>query len=69
MSNIRVTYSGLISLTIAISTIFTGLIFMLIVTRTLSQDDFGTWGVISGILPFVLILEQIILMLFTKIYL
>ncbi len=60
MSNIRVTYSGLISLSIAISTIFTGLIFMLIVTRTLSQDDFGTWGVISGILPFVLILEQIV---------
>ena len=60
LSNIRVTYSGLIGLIIGISTIFTGMIFMLIITRTLSQNDFGTWGVISGILPFVIIFEQII---------
>ena len=49
MSNIRVTYAGLISLAIRLSSIITGLIFVLITTRELTQNEFGTWGVISGI--------------------
>ena len=44
MSNIRVTYAGLISLAIRLSSIITGLIFVLITTRELTQNEFGTWG-------------------------
>ena len=33
MSSIRVTYSGLIGLVIGLSTVITGMIFILIVTR------------------------------------
>jgi len=43
MSNIRVTYSGLISLGTKFSSIITGLVFTLIVTRSLSPEEFGTW--------------------------
>ena len=49
MSNIRVTYTGLIALAIRLSSIITGLVFILIVTRQLSQEEFGTWGVINGV--------------------
>lgn len=60
MSGIRVTYSGLISLAVRLSSIITGLIFTLIVTRQLSQDEFGTWGLISGILIYALAIHPIV---------
>jgi hypothetical protein len=52
MSNIRVTYSGLISLATRLISVSTGLIFTLIITRTLTTDEFGTWGLISGLMIF-----------------
>lgn len=55
MSNIRVTYSGLISFGVTIMSLFTGLAFTLIVTRSLSIDDFGLWSLISSILIYVMI--------------
>lgn len=60
MSEIRVTYAGLISLAIKLVSIITGLVFTLIVTRELTQEEFGTWGLISGLLIYVLIFEPII---------
>ena len=60
MSNIRVTYSGLISLTVGLSSIITGLIFTLIVTRELSQTEFGAWNLIGGFFAYVLILDPIV---------
>ena len=60
MAGIRVTYSGLISLTIRLLSIITGLAFTLIVTRQLSQEEFGTWGLISGILIYALAIHPII---------
>ncbi len=60
MSNIRVTYSGLISFAISLSSIFTGLIFTIIVTRQLPQEEFGTWALIGGLISYVLIIEPII---------
>ena len=50
MSNIRVTYSGLISFAITLVTVFTGLGFMIIVTRILSTQEYGTWGLINSLL-------------------
>ena len=60
MSEIRVTYSGLIGLLIGLSTVVTGLIFTLIFTRNLSPEEYGTWGLIGGLITYVIILEPII---------
>lgn len=60
MSNVRVTYSGLISLLISLVSVITGTIFIVIVTRRLSPEDFGTWGLIGGLITYVLVVEPII---------
>ena len=60
MSEIRVTYSGLIGLLIGLSTVVSGLIFILIITRSLTPNELGTWGLIGGLLTYVIILEPII---------
>lgn len=60
MSSIRVTYSGLISLAIGLSSIVTGLVFTVIVTRQLTQEEFGTWNLIGGLIIYVIIIEPII---------
>jgi len=60
MSEIRVTYSGLISFGISLGSVVTGLIFTLIVTRQLSQEEFGTWGLIGALTGYMLIIEPII---------
>ena len=60
MSGIRVTYSGLIAFVVGIGSIFTGLLFVLIVTRRLSPEEFGTWAVIGSMLSYFVISENII---------
>ncbi len=60
MSNIRVTYTGFISFFVAIITVITGSIVTLILTRTLSQEEFGTWGLIGGITQYVIVFGAII---------
>lgn len=60
MSNIRVTYSGLIAFVIGIGSIFTGLLFVLIVTRRLSPEEFGTWAIIGSMISYFIISENII---------
>ena len=60
MSAIRVTYSGLIGLVIGLSTVITGITFILIVTRSLSPQELGTWGLIGGLVTYVVILEPMI---------
>lgn len=60
LSSIRVTYAGLISFGTGIVSIFTGLIFTLIVTRQLSQEEFGTWSLIGALTAYVMIFEPIV---------
>ena len=60
MSNIRVTYSGLISFAIGFVSLFTGLIFTIIVVRQLSQEEFGTWSLLGGMISYVLIFGPIV---------
>ena len=60
MSNIRVTYSGLIGLFISFVTTIIGMIFVLITTRQLSEIELGTWGLIGSLMSYVLIIEPII---------
>jgi len=59
MSNIRVTYSGLVSFLILLTSIFTGLVFTLIVTRRLDQTHFAIWSLIGGIISYSLIFSPI----------
>ena len=60
MSNIRVTHTGLLSFFIAIITIFTGFAFIIIITRTLSQEEYGTWTLINGLFLYALMGNTII---------
>jgi O-antigen/teichoic acid export membrane protein len=53
LSNIRVTYTGLISFIVALITIVTGIGFTLILTRTLNPEEYGTWGLILGLISYV----------------
>lgn len=66
MSEIRVTYSGLISFIISISSVFTGLVFTLIVTRQLTQEEFGTWSLIGVLTSYVLVVHPITTMWVTR---
>ena len=59
MSEIRVTYSGLIALLTAFAGVGFGLIFMVVVTRTLSIEEYGTWGLIIGLLAYGSILDSL----------
>jgi len=60
MSSIRVTYSGLISFVVSIISIVTGLVFTIIVTRQLTPEEFGTWGIIGAMTAYMLIFEPIV---------
>ena len=60
MSGIRVTYSGLIAFVVGIGSIFTGLLFVLIVTRRLSPEEFGSWAVIGSMISYFIISETIV---------
>ena len=60
MSGIRVAYSGLISMLIGLISVVTGLVFTLIVTRTLTPEEYGSWGLIGSLIMYVLILDPII---------
>jgi len=60
LSDIRVTYSGLIAFTFGILGIFLGLVFTLMITRRLTPEDFGTWSLILSIVGYFLISESLI---------
>lgn len=60
LSDIRVTYSGLIALVMAAVNIFLGMIFSIIITRTLSPTEYGTWILINSIIFYVIAAEPII---------
>jgi O-antigen/teichoic acid export membrane protein len=51
-NNIRLGYSGIISFGSRVSSLFTGLIFITLVTRHLTQSDFGLWQLILSIISY-----------------
>ena len=57
MSKVRVTYTALISFATNLISVITGLVFVIIVTRSLTPDEFGTWGLISGLLAYAVIIS------------
>lgn len=60
MSGIRVAYTGFITFGIRLLSIITGLVFTLIVTRQLSAEEFGTWGLINGIMVYAVVIHPIV---------
>lgn len=60
LSGIRVTYTGLISFAFAILTLLAGAVFTLIVTRTLTLEEYGTWGLINGLLLYMMMIGPVI---------
>jgi O-antigen/teichoic acid export membrane protein len=60
LAGIRVAYTGFITFGGRIASILTGLIFTVIVTRQLSVEEFGTWGLINGIIVYAIIIHPII---------
>jgi len=60
MSGIRVTYSGMISFVVGLASVITGLIFTLIITRQLTQEEFGAWSLIGSLIAYVLVIHPIV---------
>jgi hypothetical protein len=60
LSGIRVTYTGLISFIGGIVSVFTGIMFSLIITRTVSPEEYGTWGLILGLITYVILIGPIV---------
>jgi len=60
LSGIRVTYSGLISLGGGLVSLIMGIIFIIIVTRNLVPLEYGTWGLIGGLIIYATVLEPMI---------
>ena len=60
MPEIRVTYTGLISLIGGIISVLTGTIFTLIITRTVTPEEYGTWGLILGLITYVSLIGPIV---------
>ena len=60
MSDIRVSYSGLIAFISGLISVSFGLIFTLIITRRLLPEEYGTLGLLLSIVNYLLISEVII---------
>lgn len=60
LNKIRVNYSGFLAFFSGLLSVAFGLIFSLIVTRRLSPENYGTWGLLFSIVNYLLISEVII---------
>ena len=60
MSNVRITQSGLIAFLVGIASIIFGGVFTIIITRQLSIEEYGTWGLIGSIIGYTLLIESTI---------
>ena len=60
MDNIRVTYSGLLGFAVAMGSVLAGLIFVVIVTRQLTPEEFGVWAIIGSMVSYSTTSETII---------
>ncbi|MDQ1279837.1 MAG: hypothetical protein QG670_1099 [Thermoproteota archaeon] len=58
-SNVRLRYTGLISFLSSLFSLLTGAIFVLLITRKLSVEEFGLWNMMSQYLAYVLIFTNV----------
>jgi O-antigen/teichoic acid export membrane protein len=57
---IRIQYSGFIFFAAKLMTVATGTIFTLLVARSLSQSEYGTWGILNIVVPYFTLLSTAI---------
>ena len=60
MSGIRVTYAGLIAFISGLVAIVFSLATTIIITRSLSPEEFGTWRLIITLLVYVVYIQPVI---------
>ena len=60
LSDVRVTYSGLVGLAVSIIGLLSSTLFIIIVTRQLTPEDFGLWTLIGPLLVYVVFVEPVI---------
>ena len=60
MSEVRVTYSGLIAVLMSVVNVVLGFIFTIIITRSLTPAEFGIWNLILGFIFYMVIIEPTI---------
>jgi O-antigen/teichoic acid export membrane protein len=58
-SEIRLKYSGLIVFASKLLSVATGLAFILMITRTVSTDEFGIWGNVNDIFNYFILLASV----------
>ena len=59
-TEIRLKYSGLIVFTSRLLSVTTGLAFVLMITRSVSKEQFGIWGNLSDVLSYFILLSGIL---------
>jgi len=59
-SEIRLKYSGLILFTSRLLSVATGLAFVLMITRSVSEEQFGIWGNVSDVFSYFIILATVL---------
>ena len=59
MSQIRVRYSTIINIIAGMVTAVTGMAHIMIMTRTLSVEEFGTWILVVGMITYMLVAENV----------
>lgn len=60
VDDIRVTYSGLIAFAVAMISLVTGTVFVILTTRQLAPEEFGVWTIIGAMIGYILVSHTII---------
>jgi hypothetical protein len=60
LSDVRVTFSGLIAFLVSIGSLVTGMFFVIIVTRRLTPEEFGLWTLVGTLVAYVTVIEPIV---------
>ena len=60
LSEVRVTYSGLIAVFMAILNVLLGFVFTIIIARALTPAEFGIWNLILGFIFYMVVIEPIV---------
>ena len=55
MSKVRITYAGMIGYLSSLFNLITGFLFVVIITRNLTIQEFGTWQVVASIIGYALL--------------
>ena len=60
LSEVRVTYSGLIAVFMSILNVLLGFVFTIIIARALTPAEFGIWNLILGFIFYMVVIEPIV---------